>query len=71
MSPEEAVRGYTAWAAHAAFLEMQTGILEPGRWADVTVMDIDPFVVGSTQPGELLDGSIVLTVVGGEVVFKR
>jgi predicted amidohydrolase YtcJ len=50
---------------------MQTGILEPGRWADVTVMDIDPFVVGSTQPGELLDGSIVLTVVGGEVVFKR
>lgn len=71
MTAEEAVRGYTIWAARSAFLENETGTLEPGRWADITVMDIDPLVVGSEQPGELLDGSIVLTVVGGEVVYRR
>jgi hypothetical protein len=71
MTAEEAVRGYTIWAARSAFLEGATGTLEPGRWADVTVMDIDPFVVGRTQPGDLLDGSIVLTVVDGEVVYER
>jgi predicted amidohydrolase YtcJ len=71
MTVEEAVRGYTIWAAYSAFLEGETSALEPGRWADVTVMDIDPFVVGSTQPGDLLDGSIVLTVVDGEIVYQR
>jgi len=71
MTVEEAVRGYTIWAAYSGFLEGETGTLQPGRWGDVTVMDIDPFVVGSTQPGDLLDGSIVLTVVDGEIVYQR
>lgn len=71
MAPEEALRGYTTWPAYAAFQEERTGILAPGRWADITVMDIDPLVVGSTEPARLLDGSILLTVVGGEIVFRR
>jgi predicted amidohydrolase YtcJ len=71
MAPEEAVRGYTIWAARSAFLETKTGVLEPGRWADITVMDIDPFVVGTNHPDGLLYGTAMLTVVGGEVVFRR
>jgi predicted amidohydrolase YtcJ len=71
MAPEEAVRGYTVWAARSAFLETKTGTLEPGRWADITVMDIDPFVVGTNHPDGLLYGTAMLTVVGGEVVFRR
>ncbi len=68
---EEAVRAYTTLAAYAAHLEEVTGILAPGRWADVTVMDLDPFRVGSgDSPGDLLEGRILLTVVGGQVVYE-
>ena len=70
MTPEEAVRGYTTWAAYASFTERETGILAPGRWADITVMDIDPLVVGSTRPDDLLKGAIRLTMVGGTVVHE-
>ncbi|MBM3790029.1 MAG: amidohydrolase, partial [Acidobacteria bacterium] len=68
MSPEEAVRGYTVWAAYAAFAEDQTGTLAPGKWADISVMDLDPLQTGSSEPGKLLDGRIVLTMVGGKLV---
>ncbi len=71
MTPEEAVRGYTVWPAYAAFLEDETGVIQPGKWADLTVMDVDPFVVGSTEPPQLLDGSILLTIVAGDIVYRR
>ncbi|UCC82540.1 MAG: amidohydrolase [Gemmatimonadota bacterium] len=70
VTAEEALRGYTVWAAGSAFLENETGVLEVGKWADVTVIDIDPLVVGSTRPGELLDGSIEMTIVGGRIVYS-
>jgi predicted amidohydrolase YtcJ len=69
MTPEEAVRGYTTWNAYAASWERETGVLAPGRWADITVMDLDPLVVGATDPGKLLRGSILATIVGGKVAY--
>jgi predicted amidohydrolase YtcJ len=69
MTPEEAVRGYTTWNAYAASWEKESGVLAPGRWADLTVMDIDPLVVGATDPGKLLRGSILATIVGGKVAY--
>jgi predicted amidohydrolase YtcJ len=71
MMPEEALRGYTNWGAYSAFAEERTGMLTPGRWADITVMDIDPLEVGSSNPADLLTGSIILTVVNGTVVYRR
>jgi hypothetical protein len=70
MTSEEAVRGYTLWGAYAAGLEKETGTLEPGKWADLTVMNIDPLVVGETDPGRLFEGRIVATIVGGRVVHE-
>ncbi|MCP4663542.1 MAG: amidohydrolase [bacterium] len=70
MTPEEAVRGYTVWAAYAAFWEDETGILAPGRWADVTVLSVDPLDAGMRDPAALLEGSVLLTVVGGEIVHR-
>jgi predicted amidohydrolase YtcJ len=70
MTPEEAVRGYSTWAAHASFQEEETGVLAPGRWADITVMDIDPLVVGSTRPDDLLEGAIRLTMMGGRITHE-
>lgn len=70
MTPEEAVRGYSTWAAHASFTEQQTGVLAPGRWADITVLDLDPLVVGTTRPDDLLSGRVRLTMVAGRVVHE-
>ena len=68
---EEAIRAYTTWSAYAAFREDQTGILAKGRWADVTVIDIDPFKLAQTAPEKILGGKVLMTVVGGKVVFER
>lgn len=66
MTPEEAIRGYTSWAAYAGFMEDEAGIIAPGRLADLTVLDIDPFTI---DPDRLLNGNVILTVVNGEVVY--
>lgn len=65
-----AIQGYTTWNAYAASWEEETGVLLPGRWADVTVMDVDPFVLGATDPGKLLGGKIVATIVGGKLTYE-
>jgi len=70
LTPEEAVRGYTTWGAWAEFLDEVTGIIREGMRGDLTVMSIDPFVVGSQNPDALLDGRILATVVGGKVVYE-
>jgi len=69
VTAEEAMRAYTVWAAAAAFLESRTGVLESGKWADITVMDIDPLALGSTRPSGLLDGVVEITIVGGRIVY--
>jgi len=66
---DEAMRAYTSWAAYAAFREDETGVIEPGRWADLTIMDIDPFVTAEAAPDDLLSGRILMTIVNGEIVF--
>lgn len=68
---EEAIRAYTSWSAYAAFREDQTGILAKGRWADLTVMDIDPFALAATAPEKILTGRILATIVSGKVVYQR
>ena len=45
----------------------EKGRLAPGFLADVVVLDADPFVVPA---GELKNIKVLLTVVGGRVVFE-
>ncbi|HPF47455.1 MAG: amidohydrolase [Alphaproteobacteria bacterium] len=71
LTAEEAIRGYTNWAAYGAFLENETGTLEPGKWADVTITDIDLLNVGAHNPKDLLNGKVVMTISGGNIVFQR
>lgn len=70
LTAEEALRAYTGWSAYSAFMENETGVIAPGRWGDLTVMDIDPLALGETDPGAILDGRILMTVVGGETVYE-
>jgi predicted amidohydrolase YtcJ len=62
---EEAIRGWTSWAAYAEFRENEIGTLAAGRRANITVMDIDPFQTGERDPARLLNGRIVMTIVDG------
>ncbi|MBT3522286.1 MAG: amidohydrolase family protein, partial [Gammaproteobacteria bacterium] len=70
LTTEESIRGYTSGAAYAAFLEEETGTLEVGKWADMTLVDIDPFETIAREPAALLDGRVLMTIVGGEKVFE-
>lgn len=69
MTPEEALRGYSTWAAYAAFAENDVGQIAPGRLADLSALSIDPLTLGATDPGALLGGQVRLTLVNGRVAF--
>ena len=38
---------------------------------DLTVIDVDPFVVADQRPGRILDGQVLMTIVNGKVVYER
>ncbi len=64
---ETALRAYTVHNAYAAGEEALKGTLEPGKLADIVVLDRDPFGVA---PQELKELKVTLTVVGGEIVYE-
>jgi predicted amidohydrolase YtcJ len=71
MTAEEALRGYTVWPAYASSREVLTGTVEPGKWADISVLTIDPLNVGTTDPHALLDGEALLAIVDGKIVYDK
>ncbi|MFQ6005011.1 MAG: amidohydrolase [Woeseia sp.] len=71
MNVDEAIRGYTTWSAYASFRDEVTGVIEAGRWADLTVMDIDPFVLSEDSKDDLLYGRILMTIIDGGIVYER
>lgn len=71
MTVDEAVRGYTQWSAYASFREDETGTIAAGHWADLTVMNVDPFMLADQSPGDILSGQIVMTIVDGKIVYER
>ena len=62
----EAIRGFTLDAAFAAFEEPSRGTIEPGKLADLTIVEGDLF---AAPPAELFKTKVRMTVVGGEVVY--
>ena len=68
---DEAIRAYSSWSAYANFTEDFTGIIEKGRWADLTIMNLDPFVLSEDSPVDILDGEILMTIVNGEIVYEK
>ncbi|MGB5449132.1 MAG: amidohydrolase, partial [Woeseiaceae bacterium] len=70
MTADEAVRGYTEWSAYASFREDKAGVIAPGRWADLTVMTVDPFLLADQSPGDILRGQILMTIVSGRIIYE-
>ena len=64
---EEALRAYTIDAARSFFVDHRLGSLEPGKLADLCVLEGDLF---GTDPEAIDRIGVAMTVVGGEVVFE-
>jgi len=62
----EAIRGFTSDAAYAAFEESSRGTIEPGKLADLTIVEGDLYKAPQSQ---LFSTKVRYTVVAGEVVY--
>jgi predicted amidohydrolase YtcJ len=67
VSAEQALALYTSNAACAAFEENDRGSISPGRLADIIVLSEDPIRV---SPERINDIKVVMTIIGGEVVWE-
>jgi predicted amidohydrolase YtcJ len=65
---EAALRSYTIWGAEAAFAEKEYGSIEPGKRADLTVLDRDIMKIPAE---EILNTRVLRTVINGETVYSR
>ncbi|HCG95804.1 MAG TPA: amidohydrolase [Halieaceae bacterium] len=66
MTREETLKSMTVWNAYAAFEEDETGSIEVGKRADLTVLDEDIMII---REAEILSTDIAMTIVAGEVVY--
>jgi len=67
LTMREALAGYTVGAAYAAGLEDRLGRLSPGYYADLIVLEKDPF---TCPPDDLLTLQSAATMLGGEWVWQ-
>ena len=68
ISPMNALRMYTIHAARASYEEDFKGSITPGKLADLTVLNGDPC---TAPPDEIKDMQIEMTILNGEVVWKK
>jgi len=67
LSKEETLRGMTIWAAKSSFQENEKGSLEPGKWADLVVLDRDIMTI---SPSEIPGVKVLMTYSGGKLVYS-
>jgi predicted amidohydrolase YtcJ len=68
LSAKDCLRAYTIASAYAQFEEQRKGTIAPGMLADIVVYPKD---LNETPPSELLKMPVVMTVVGGKVVYQQ
>ena len=66
MTMVEAVKMFSAWPAYASFEEDIKGTIEVGKLADFTILSKDIF---REDPSVLLETEVLMTVVGGEILY--
>jgi predicted amidohydrolase YtcJ len=65
---EDALRAYTTGAAYAEYMDGEKGMLARGMLADVVMIDRD---LTRIPPETIRDARIMLTIVGGRIVYER
>jgi hypothetical protein len=68
LSVTDALRAYTSGAAYAGFDEDRMGTVEPGKLADLVVLEASPW---TTPAEELSTVGVWKTLVDGQVVYGR
>lgn len=63
-----AIHAFTMGSAYVNHLDTQTGSIEVGKLADLTVVDRDLFAAGTEH---IADARVVLTLAGGTPVYDR
>jgi predicted amidohydrolase YtcJ len=65
---KSALKNYTSEAAYASFDEKIKGTIEPGKLADIVMLDKNIFEI---NPTELWDVKVDFTLVGGNIMYDR
>ena len=68
MTREEALRGFTIWAAYSAFQETILGSIEPGKLADMVVLSKDILTVPAAEIFTIVPE---YTIVGGKIRYMK
>jgi len=68
LTPEQALRGMTIWAAKANFEEKEKGSLEVGKFADFVILDNDIMKATGQQ---ILNNKVLKTYLNGEKVYEQ
>lgn len=68
ISVYEALKTWTINAAYASFDEKIKGSIEPGKMADLVVLDQDPLAM---PPEELMGITVNMTIINGKICFER
>jgi hypothetical protein len=64
----EALKTHTIWAAYMQFSEKQKGSLEPGKLADLVVIDRDYLTCPEDQ---VKDIQPLMTILDGKIIYER
>ena len=64
----EALKMLTTWGAHAEFNEYRRGKISIGFDADFTILSDD---ITTCSPQTILKTEVIMTIVGGKIVYKR
>ena len=59
---------FTKWAAYSVFEEDIKGTLEVGKLADLTIFSKDLMTIPEE---EIMSSEIIMTVVGGKIVYSQ
>lgn len=64
----EALQAYTLYGAYLTFEEGRKGSIEPGKLADMIVLDRDILTI---DPAHIMDIQVVQTWLGGKLVYEK
>ncbi len=68
LSVMEALQAYTLYGAYLSFEEDIKGSIEPGKLADMIVLDQDILAI---DPAHIMDTNVLQTWLGGKLVYER
>jgi hypothetical protein len=67
ISATDALKMWTISGAYASFEEDVKGSIEPGKYADMVVLDRDPLTIEKDQ---LIEMRVLITILGGKIEYR-